>query len=331
MLEIQTRIAIINRKLEAAGWEVIPYSSGTLPSSPTAVTEYPTRSGPADYILFADGKPLAVVEAKKASRDPYDSLTQAQRYSRDFSSSPFKFGEYQIPLIYSSNGSDIWFQDLRSAASRSRKIFHFHAPQSLLNLLEYNDSPAREYLSRVPNDNYFLRYYQREAIEAIEKALLGNKRRMLVAMATGTGKTFMAVSLIYRLIKSGMFKRILFLVDRRELGSQTVGAFANFEPESGLKFDKIYEVANIEESAIPKNAEVCVCTIQRMYSILKGKEMPERTESDDPWTWDLDDTPVEYNPNIPIDTFDCIISDECHRSIYNKWKIVLDYFDAAPS
>jgi len=329
MREIQTRVEVINRKLMQCGWNTIPYTHEiTIPPSPTTVTEYPTKSGPADYILFINQNPVAIVEAKKASCDPYDSLTQAQRYSRDFSHSPFRFRDYHIPFIYSSNGNDIWFQDLRRKESRSRKIFHFHSSEFLLDLLNWDDAKAREFLSTVPNDNIFLRYYQREAIEAIEKALLKNKRRMLVAMATGTGKTFMAVSLIYRLIKSGMFKRVLFLVDRRELAKQTENAFANFEPEIGRKFDKIYQVVNLEENEIPKNAEVCVCTIQRMYSILKGKETPQLTESDDPWEWDTEDTPVGYNPEIPVDTFECIISDECHRSIYNKWKIVLDYFDA---
>lgn len=329
--EWQTRKGVINRKLRQCGWNIAQYApSMKIPLTPVAITEYPTKSGPADYILFAHQTPIAVVEAKRASREPYDSLTQAQRYSRDFPSSPFNFGEYHIPFVYSTNGTEVWFQDLRKPENRSRKVFHFHTPDTLLELLDFDDSRAKEFLSNTPNDNVFLRYYQKEGIEAIENALLQNKRKMLVAMATGTGKTIMTVSLVYRLLKSGLFKRILFLVDRRELGKQAENNFATFEPEIGLKFDNIYQVVNIEESAIPKNADVYICTIQRMYSILKGKEMPERViESDDPWEWDKEDTPIEYNPNIPIDSFDCIISDECHRSIYNKWKIVLDYFDGA--
>jgi type I restriction enzyme R subunit len=300
-----------------------------LPFTPVAITEYPTKSGPADYVLFFHQIPVAVIEAKRASRDPYDSLTQAQRYSRDFQSSTSSFGEYHVPFICSSNGEDVWFQDLRKPESRSRKVFHFHTPDALLGLLNFDDSPAKEFLSKTPNDNVFLRDYQKEAIQAAERALLQNKQKMLLAMATGTGKTIMTVSLVYRLLKSGLFKRILFLVDRRELVRQAKNNFAMFEPEIWLKFDKIYQVVEIEENAIPKNADVYICTIQRMYNILKGKEAPERPlESDDPWEWDAEDTPVDYNPNIPIDTFDFIISDECHRSIYNKWKIVLDYFDA---
>jgi type I restriction enzyme R subunit len=328
--EWQTRKEIIDKKLRQCGWSVFRYAPNIkVPPTTVAITEYPTESGPADYILFTRQTPIAVIEAKKASREPYDSLTQAQRYSRDFSPSSFNFGEYRIPFIYSTNGDEIWFQDLRKPENRSRKVFHFHTSDTLLELLNFDDSRAKEFLSATPNDNVFLRYYQKEAIEATEKALLQNKRKMLVAMATGTGKTIMTVSLVYRLLKSGLFKKILFLVDRRELGKQAESNFANFEPEIGLKFDKIYQVVNVEESAIPKNADVYICTIQRMYSILKGKEMPEKViESDDPWEWDVEDTPAEYNPNIPIDSFDCIISDECHRSIYNKWKIVLDYFDA---
>lgn len=328
--EWRTRKEVIDKKLRQAGWDIIPYSPGIkIPLTPVAITEYPTKSGPADYALFIRQTPIAITEAKKASREPYDSLTQAQRYSRDFPSSPFNFWEYRVPFIYSTNGDEFWFQDLRKPENRSRKVFHFHTPNALLELLDFDDSGAKEFLSSTPNDNVLLRYYQKEAIQAMENSLLQNKRKMLIAMATGTGKTIMAVSLVYRLLKSGLFERILFLVDRRELGKQAENNFATFEPEIGLKFDKIYHVVNIEESAIPKHADVYICTIQRMYSILKGKEMPERViESDDPWEWDVEDTPVEYNPNIPIDSFDCIISDECHRSIYNKWKIVLDYFDA---
>lgn len=328
--EWQTRKEIVDKKLRQCGWNITQYIPN-IPILPTpiAIIEYPTKSGPADYILFTRQIPIAVIEAKRASREPYDSLTQAQRYSKDFSPSPFNFGGYHVPFIYSTNGAEIWFQDLRKPETRARKVFHFHTPDALLELLNFDDSRAKEFLSTTPNDNVFLRYYQKEAIEATEKAILQNKRKMLVAMATGTGKTIMTVSLVYRLLKSGLFKRILFLVDRRELAKQAESNFANFEPEIGLKFDKIYQVVNVEESAIPKNADVYICTIQRMYSILKGKEMPEKGfETDDPWAWDTEDSPVEYNPNIPIDSFDCVISDECHRSIYNKWKVVLDYFDA---
>jgi type I restriction enzyme R subunit len=328
--EWQTRKEIIDKKLRQCGWEVIPYVRNiTIPFNPVAVTEYPTKSGPADYILYVKQKPIAIVEAKRPSTDPYPWLSEAQRYARDFTSSPFNFGEYKVPFIYSTNGHKIWFQDLRNVEGRSRKVFQFHTPDALLEMLSYDDSSAREFLLTVENDNVFLRYYQKDAIDAIEKALLENKRKMLVAMATGTGKTITAASLIYRLLKSRMSKRILFLVDRRELGNQAEDKFGGFEPEIGLKLDKIYKVDNVKESEIPKSADVYICTIQRMYSILKGREAIEvGIESDDPWEWDREDTPVEYNPNIPIDTFDCIISDECHRSIYNKWKIVLDYFDS---
>ena len=235
--EWQTRKKVIDKKLRRCGWNVLSRIPSKIPPTPIAVTEYPTQSGPADYVLFTRQLPIAVVEAKKASRDPYDSLTQAQRYSRDLLSSPFDFEGHHVPFIYSTNGTDIWFQDLRKPENRCRKVFHFHAPDSLLGLLDFDDATAKEWLSNTLNDNVFLRYYQKEAIESVEKAILQNKRKMLVAMATGTGKTIMTVSLIYRLLKSGLFKKILFLVDRRELAKQARGNFANFEPEIGLKFD----------------------------------------------------------------------------------------------
>lgn len=198
-----------------------------------------------------------------------------------------------MPFAYSTNGEVFWFQDLRDVRSRSRQVAGFHTPSALREFLEHNLAKAEEWLRNNPVDNPYLRPYQKEAIDSVEQALLSRKRRMLIAMATGTGKTVVAVSLVYRLLKSGFARRILFLVDRRALAAQAVKAFFMFEPEPGLKFDRIYEVysqrfrrEDLDEEVRfdpnvmpneyltdpqPHHVFVYVCTIQRMRINLFGR------------------------------------------------------------
>ena len=185
---------------------------------------------------------MAAVEGKKVSVGPQNVLVQAQRYARGFQKSPFTLGEYHLPFIYSTNGKIIWFQDLRYPLNRSREINAIHTPNALEELLSKDEETAKAWLRNNAIDNPILRPYQKEAIAAIEQAIADRKRNMLVAMATGTGKTFTIINLIYRLMKSGLAKRILFLVDRRALAAQAVTALASFEAEPNLKFDKCYEV-----------------------------------------------------------------------------------------
>ncbi len=349
--EWSTRKKLIDKALQETGWNPIidfaDFAKGARHET-FAVREYGTSEGPADYILFHKGRAVAAVEAKKLTLGPQNVLSQAQRYARGFADGEFEFGEFCLPFIYSTNGEAIWFQDLREEASRSRQISKFHTPQALSEFLSTDRSAALDWLARNPNDNPFLRQYQKEAIGAIEKSLSSGKRRMLLAMATGTGKTFVAISQIYRLLKSKAAKRVLFLVDRRALGAQAVGAFAAFEPEPRLKFDKIYEVYTqffrkedmpedykIDPRKIPPNyltdpqperTFVYVCTIQRMRINL-GKEgmfseIPGESEIEE----DAD------RLLIPIHAFDYVIADECHRGYTSteegKWRQVLDHFDA---
>ncbi|MBZ5489883.1 MAG: DEAD/DEAH box helicase family protein [Acidobacteriia bacterium] len=347
-----TRKSLIDSKLKAAGWRVVPFD----PSRPLtnlnrcAIEEYPTENGPADYALCADGGILGVVEAKKLSLGPQNVLTQAERYSRGLIVSPFDFCGYHVPFLFSTNGEVIWYHDVRSESSRSRQIAKFHTPDALAEFLARDLEGATVKLRAMPNDHprIVARPYQIDANREIEKAIEARKRQMLVAMATGTGKTFMTVNEIYRLMKSGVAKRILFLVDRRALAAQAVRTFASFEPEPGLKFNKIYQVYSQkfqredfgeEEkfdptvlpnsylvSPKPGDAFVYVSTIQRMAINLFGRETV---------LGDKDEVPeedAEQVENIPIHAFDLIIADECHRGYTATqvaiWRQTLEHFDA---
>jgi len=275
---------------------------------------------------------------------PQNVLQQAQRYARTFQNSPFVFGEYRIPFAFSTNGAIIWFQDLRHPLNRSREVAQFHTPSALMEFLARNEDDARTWLRSNSDYNTGLRLYQKEAVQATEKALIDRKSRMLMAMATGTGKTFTAVNIISRLMDSKFAKRILFLVDRKALAAQAVTTLASFESKPGLKFDKEYEVysqkfrkEDFEEGeqfdlkvlpseylTDPKSRDsfVYVCTIQRMRINLFGKEGMFDTREDD----DADKI------DIPIHAFDLIIADECHRgytaSEDSKWREALNHFDA---
>lgn len=346
--EHRTRHERVDPKLIAAGWQPVPFDALLQIRSyqHEAVREFPTQSGPADYALCADGKILGIVEAKKLSLGPQGVLTQAERYSRGVPENLFNFNGFRVPFLYSTNGEVIWFHDIRHPLNRSRRIAHFHTPSALLELLDENLDQALRWLSQNPNTHPLIRPYQVEADTAIEGAIAERKRLMLVAMATGTGKTFTLVNLIYRLMKSGLAKRILFMVDRRVLAAQAVREFASFEAEPGLKFDKIYEVysqrfqrEDFEDGKFdpkvlptfyltdpqPGHAFVYVSTIQRMTMNLFGREA----------AFALGDEPIEEDADrldIPIHAFDVVIADECHRGYTTAeeaiWRKTLDHFDA---
>lgn len=335
--------------LRGLGWTIVPFN----PERPLqlypncAIEEYPTDNGPADYALCINGQIVGVVEAKKLTLGPQNVLTQAQRYSRGMSTSPYNFDGHYVPFLYSTNGEVIWFHDVRHKLSRSRKVNQFHTPAALREKLEHDLDASTNWLESNANDHSWLRPYQIEANDAIEKAVADRKRLMLVAMATGTGKTFTLVNQVYRLMKSGVGRRILFLVDRRALAAQAVRAFASFEPEPGLKFDKIYEVYSqrfqggdfdeaeaFDAKALPHSylvdpkhgdAFVYVSTIQRMTINLFGRDA----------VFNIGDEPIDDDAeklDIPIHAFDVIIADECHRGYstgeLSVWRKTLDHFDA---
>ncbi|MBI5021730.1 MAG: DEAD/DEAH box helicase family protein [Ignavibacteriales bacterium] len=349
MSERHTRKTLIDPLLEEAGWSVVASKDGLdyRKYSNHALEEFPTANGPADYALVQNGEIVGIVEAKKEELSPQNVLNQAKRYALGVEQSSFDFNGYRVPFLYSTNGRQIWFEDIRRIGSRSREIKNFHTPDALQELLQKDDQGARVWLqgNHIPDD--FLRPYQIKAIQKIEEALLVNRRRMLVAMATGTGKTLTTISLLYQLLKSGYAKRILFLVDRRALAAQAVSAMAAFEAEPGIKFDRAYEVysqrfqrEDLDEDVKfdpkvlpnhyltdpdPGHAFIYVCTVQRMQINLFGKSSVFGSG-------DIDVDEEAEKLHIPIHAFDCIIADECHRGYTSaeesRWREVLDHFDA---
>lgn len=346
--EWQTRKARIDPKLVALGWTLVRWTPGLVLSKLTfhAVAEYPTANGPADYALFVDGKLLGIIEVKKLTLGPQNVLTQAERYSRG-ADGAFDFHGFHVPFLYSTNGEVIWFHDIRHEFSRSRRVADFHTPSALRELMTRDIETAAVSLAAITPWHPRLRPYQIDACKAMEQAIVNRKRQMLVAMATGTGKTFTLVNEVYRLMKSGAGRRILFLVDRRALAAQAVRAFASYEPEPGLKFDQIYEVysqrfqredfeedepfdpkvlpASYLKDPKPGHAFVYVCTIQRMTINLFGRQAVFGMGDEDA------DDDAEPLP-IPIHAFDVIVADECHRGYSTAeisiWRDTLDHFDA---
>ena len=349
--EDETRKKWIDTKLIKSGWTKIINFSNDLDLSTlhrTAVRELPTDDGFADYVLYLNGKPYAVVEAKKLGLSPQNVLQQAQRYARTIKDGLGNYNGYKVPFAYSTNGELIWFQDFRNELSRSRTVKEFHTPKAIEEMFQYDNVKNANWLIQNPPEYQKLRYYQKDAIKAIESAIAAQKRSMLVAMATGTGKTYTIASLIYRLLKSGSSKRILFLVDRKALAAQAVMEFAAYEAENGLKFNQIYQVYSqkfqknylddnekVDFSVLPtgyltdpdgSQVFIYVCTIQRMQINLFGKEGMFSTSGD----YDPEDDADKLD--IPINAFDTIIADECHRGYtsqeISKWREVLDHFDA---
>jgi type I restriction enzyme R subunit len=243
-----------------------------------------------------------------------------------------------LPFVYQSTGIETRFTDLLEPNATSRPVFSFHRPETLSEWLRDElASPGSTFKARLasmpPLVRFGLRPTQVTAIEALEDSLRHGWRRSLIQMASGAGKTYTACSSLYRLIKFAGARRVLFLVDRGNLGRQTLKEFQAFRtPDDGRIFTELYNVQHLQSSRIDPVAKVCISTIQRLYSMLKGEEL-------DP---DLDELsgsslemlkrppePIPYNPTIPIETFDLIVTDECHRSIYNLWRQVLEYFDAS--
>ena len=235
-----------------------------------------------------------------------------------------------LPFQYESTGTETYFTDARDPSPRQREIFNFHKPETLNEWLKQEET-LRARLKKFPTLNSSgLRVCQVNAIINLEESFSLNKPRALVQMATGAGKSYCAVTSVYRLLKFAKAKRILFLVDTRNLGKQIEQEFQAYKPNDDKRlFTELYTVQRLRSNFIDPSAQVCISTIQRMYSILKGKELDESLEDDSPYESKTIDKPVDvaYTPNIPIETFDFIIIDECHRSIYNLWKQVLDYFD----
>jgi type I restriction enzyme R subunit len=228
--EWQTRKLRIDTRLRRLlpQWQIIPWREGLDISklSCHAVTEFPTQNGPADYALFVAGVLLGIIEAKKVTVNPQNVLEQAKRYSRGAANGPGNWQGFHVPFLYATNGEIIWHLDVRSEKPISRPLANFHTAPALAEKFAFDDGHSRKWLLDVPPEKITrLRPYQVAAIVATEGATLAGKRELLVAMATGTGKTFLTVAQIYRLLESKMFRRILFLVDRKALAAQAVRTF----------------------------------------------------------------------------------------------------------
>jgi type I restriction enzyme R subunit len=333
--EDKARHKIINPALKAAGWEIQHYSTANPRNSKGVAVEYFQMGagvGEADYVLFINGVAVGIIEAKKEGESLIGKERQSSRYASGFPEE-FECIGLPLPFVYESSGSETRFTNLWDPKPRSREIFSFHKPETLENWIKQGKYTLRVKLARkVPLENKKLWPIQKMAIESTEDSLAKGKPRSLIQMATGSGKTFTAVNLCYRLIKNANANRILFLVDRSNLGEQTEQEFQNFEiPRDGRKFTELYNVNRLTSNHINESDKVVISTIQRIYSMLKGEKtfdhtIEERSSFEEDYS--AEPAPVEYNRNIPIEEFDFIIIDECHRSIYNLWKQVLDYFDA---
>lgn len=341
---------LIDQQLRDAGWEAdteaLRYSKGTRPETgrTLAIAEWPTESGPADYVLFHGLTPLAVVEAKRESKDVSGDLAQARRYSKGYQVKADEtlpeggpWDGHRVPFLFATNGrpylkqietkSGVWFRDARRPTNRGRALQAWYSPEGLQKLLAQDIPKAEAELERDPVDLPWLRGYQQDAVRAVETAIADGKTEALVAMATGTGKTRTALALLYRLVRAGRFRRVLFLVDRTSLGDQAKDSFGEVPIEGALSFADVYDVKELGEAVVESDTRLHIATVQ---SMVKRVLHPE----------DGADVP-------PVDTYDCIVVDEAHRGYVldremseaeltfrseaeyvSQYRRVIEYFDA---
>lgn len=324
---------IIDKMLERAGWKVqnkkkIDFNAGL----GIAVREYDTDVGPADYVLFVDKKAVGVIEAKPEEWG--QKITTVEEQSSGYAAATLKWvnNNEPLPFVYESTGTVTRFTDGHDPHPRSREVFSFHRPETMQDWLS-KPASLRARLQNLPAlPHQGLRACQITAIENLEASFKADRPRALIQMATGSGKTYTAITSIYRLLKYADAKRVLFLVDTKNLGEQAEQEFMAYLPnDDNRKFTELYNVQRLKSSFVAKDRQVCISTIQRMYSLLKGEELDEAAEEANPaetMVKPKTPVPVDYNPKIPPEFFDFIIIDECHRSIYNLWRQVLEYFDA---
>jgi type I restriction enzyme R subunit len=336
--EDQARLNI-DRLLTDSGWVVQDRKAINLYAGRgVAVREFPMRSGhgEADYLLFVDAMAVGVVEAKAEGHTLTGVEIQTAKYSAgvpDGVQAPRK----PLPFLYESTGVETRFTNMLEPDARSRNVFSFHRPETLADWLtaelQHPGTTLRAHLRHMPEvSTEGLWRPQIAAIQSLERSLAENRPRSLIQMATGGGKTFTACNFIYRLIKHANARRVLFLVDRSNLGRQTLKEFQQFRtPEENRAFTELYNVQHMQSNTLDGVSRVCITTIQRLYAMLRGEELDPSLEEQSTFAASSvisDPVPVGYNPKLPIETFDFIVTDECHRSIYNLWSQVLEYFDS---
>ncbi len=329
----------IDELLRQSGWKVQSVKKIDLNDGiGQAVREYRTDVGPADYVLFVDKKAVGVIEAKREEEG--HRLTAHEPQTEGYAAAKLKWvnNKESLPFLYESTGVITRFTDQRDPKPRSHEVFTFHRPETLHEWYSQGKSlrgrlqlipPLNPH--KLPASELKLRDCQEVAIVNMETSLKAGRLRALIQMATGSGKTYTTITLIYRLLKYAGARRILFLVDTKNLGEQAEQEMMSFVPsDDNRKFTELYNVQRLKSSSIAKDSHVCICTIQRLYSILKDKPLDEATEEINPaeLVQAKEPLPVVYSSKIPPEFFDFIFIDECHRSIYNLWQQVLDYFDA---
>ena len=330
----------IDALLRQAGWVIQSAKKIDLNAGlGQAVREYQTDIGPADYVLFVDKKAIGVIEAKRVEEG--QRLTAHEAQTESYAAATLKWikNKEPLPFLYQSTGIITRFTDGRDPKPRSREVFCFHRPETLKEWIAQGIS-LRERLHHIPplNPNHLrarelhLRDCQEAAITHLEASFKADRPRALIQMATGSGKTYTAITSIYRLLKYADAKRILFLVNTKNLGEQAEQEMMSYVPlDDNRKFTELYNVQRLKSSFVAKDSQVCISTIQRLYSILKGSELDEAAEEVNPAELKLpkEPMPVVYNEKIPPEFFDFIFIDECHESIYNLWRQVPEYFDAS--
>jgi type I restriction enzyme R subunit len=334
----------IDRQLSAAGWVVQGYKALNLSAGRgVAVREFVLDKphGRADYLLFVDRQPAGVIEAKPVGT----TLTEVEHQSGKYVAglpAYMKPPVTPLPFIYESTGTETRFTNGQDPEPRSRRVFTFHRPETLADWVRQvnDDRNAATFRARLrkmpPLDERGLWGRQPDAIRNTEQSLAQDRPRALIQMATGSGKTYTAASLSYRLIRYADAKRILFLVDRSNLGRQAKLEFDKFTiAQTQRKFTAEYNVQHLTTNTVDTASRVCIATIQRVFSILKGDpdldpELDEKSGFEVQGAVPINTVPVEvaYSAVLPPDAFDVIIIDECHRSIYGQWRQVLEYFDA---
>ncbi|WP_405360794.1 DEAD/DEAH box helicase family protein [Kitasatospora sp. NBC_00085] len=342
--EVQAREAI-DRMLVEAGWVVQDREDlNPLAGRGVAVREFTVATGRADYVLYVDGSIVGVIEAKREGEVLSRALAQNDRYARGVlkeyrlavwrESEPFAFR-------YATTGAETYFINRIDPEPKSREVFSFHRPETVSAWMRRADERPQAptlragFRSMPALETGGLRPAQIEAITSLETSLAADRPRALIQMATGSGKTFTAVTEVYRLLKYSQAKRVLFLVDRNNLAKQALAEFRNYTtPDDGRKFSELYGVDRLGAAGLQETSSVVIGTIQKMHSLLRGRTLVDDDAADDRAD-EADEAfesgrPVEvsYNPAVPIESFDLIVVDECHRSIYGLWRGVLEYFDA---
>ena len=319
---------VIDKLFSNAGWQVLDRDHYAPNISAVALEEGLLNGNlEADYLLFLNGKAVGVLEAKKESVDVYADWVKAQAENYVKKVPPtYQTIAKPLPLIYLSNGKTVLFKNGNIPESEYEEINRIHTPKEITKMLGFTD----EYSALPTLKKQGLRDCQFEAITELEKSFRSGQNRALMVLATGAGKTYTACLAAYRFLSYTPMRRVLFLVDRNNLGKQAEGEFGMFRlTETGDPFNTIFSVNRLRSGKIPSDSNVVISTIQRLFSLLKGEDV---TDSDDDENYNADDTNVitlPENPNLPPDFFDLIIIDECHRSIYGSWRQVLNYFSSA--